>query len=159
MLVIDTCSWNKIQRLEAENVILLKDFFYESDLHATHELMTEYSRYLQDYLDFKRFTIKPVKLESFKNLTEKELDDADLSIIALARTDERAVVICDDGAEIDILHFFHVKSFKMSEYMLWLVKNDLIKKNDGNRVVKKLREWQNIDEHARKRVMQAINLA
>ena len=159
MLIIDTCSWNKIKRLEADNVIFLKDFFYEGDLHATHELVKEYSHYLENYLDFSRFTIQPVNLQSYHDLTERELDDADLSIIALARMDENTTVICDDGAEMDVLHFFHVKAFKVSEYMLWLVENDLIRKNDGNRVVKKLREWKNIDEHAKKRVLQEINLA
>ncbi len=159
MLIIDTCSWHKIQRLEREGVILLKDFFYETDLHATHELVKEYLHYLKEYLDLSKFTIQPVQLEAYHDLTKKSLDDADLSIIALSRKNANAVVICDDGAETDILHFFHVKAFRISEYMLWLVKNDFIRKNDGNKVVKKLREWKNIDEHSKKRVLQEINMA
>ncbi len=121
MLIIDTCSWHKIQRLEREGVILLKDFFYETDLHATHELVKEYLHYLKEYLDLSKFTIQPVQLEAYHDLTKKSLDDADLSIIALSRKNANAVVICDDGAETDILHFFHVKAFRISEYMLWLI--------------------------------------
>ncbi len=158
MYIIDTCSWHKIQRLETDGVIHLKEYFYESDLHATHELVKEYEHYLADYLDLSKFTIRPVKLQVYQDLTEKTLDDTDLSIIALARMDEKTVVICDDGAEMDILHFFHVKALKISEYMLWLVENGLIRKNDGNRVVKKLREWRNIDEHSKKQLFQDINL-
>ncbi len=158
MHIIDTCSWHKIQRLEIDGVIHLKEYFYESDLHATHELVKEYEHYLLDYLDLSRFTIRPVKLQAYQDLTEKTLDDADLSIIALARMDEKAVVICDDGAEMDILHFFHVKALKISEYMLWLEENGLIRKNEGYRVVKKLREWKNIDEHSKKQLLQDINL-
>ncbi|MEX2684235.1 MAG: hypothetical protein Q6373_021875 [Candidatus Sigynarchaeota archaeon] len=157
MHVIDTCSWHKIERLEKEGIIYLKDFFYESDLHATHELVKEYKHYLADYLDLSKFTIRPVKLQTYQDLTDKTLDDADLSIIALARAEENAVVICDDGAEMDILHFFHVKAFKISEYALWLVENGMIRKNDGNRVVKALREWKNIDEHSKKHLLEVIN--
>nr|MDO8109660.1 hypothetical protein [Candidatus Sigynarchaeota archaeon] len=159
MLVIDTCTWLKIKRLEEEAVILLKDFFYESNLQATHELVAEYKRYLENYLELTKFTIQPVKLESYHDLTDKTLDDADLSIIALARSKENVIVLSDDGAELDVLHFFHVKAFKLSEYMLWLVENDFTNKNSGNKVVKKLREWRNIDQHALKRIMEEINKA
>ena len=98
-------------------------------------------------------------LQAYYDLTEKILDDADLSIIALARAVDNAVVICDDGAEMDILQFFHVKSFSLSEYMLWLVDHDFILKNDGNRVVKEMRQWKNIGEHAKKQILREINLA
>ena len=159
MLVIDTCSWLKIRRLEKERVLYLMELLKEADLHATHELVKEYRHYLKDYLDLDIFTIIPVRSEPFYDLTTKALDEADLSIIALARGKENAVVICDDGAQLEILHFFHVKAFKVSEYMLWLVENDIVSKNVANRVVKKLREWRNISEHARRTVMDAINLA
>lgn len=159
MLVIDTCSWLKIRRLEQERVLILMDLFKEANLHATHELAREYKHYLNDYLDESIFTINPVRLEFFREFTGKQLDDADLSIIALARGSENAIVISDDGAELEILHFFHVNAFKLSDYMLWLVEHGVIRKNTANRVVKRLREWKNIGEHATRRVLAEINQA
>ncbi|MHA1314606.1 MAG: hypothetical protein ACTSRB_11925 [Candidatus Helarchaeota archaeon] len=158
MLIIDTCSWLKIRELDDNNILKLKELIYQSNLWATHELVKEYSHYLKDYLDFNKFSIQSVKIEKVELFFEKELDPADLSIIEFGRKYKNATVISNDGAELLILDWFKVKSFQLSEFIFFLVKESLLKKREALNAIKKLRTWRDIKEKKMKRILNEINL-
>ena len=159
MLIIDTCSWLKIKYIENDKVLMLKTLMYESDLWATHQLITEYKYHLKDYIDYSRISVQTVTIDKLRNYSEKKLDDADLSIIEFARKNNNAVVICDDGAQSIVLRAFKITTYQLSEYMLFLVNTGIIKKNQANKVINKLREYQNIKEKEREKLFKEINLA
>ncbi|HME55468.1 MAG TPA: hypothetical protein VKM55_24900 [Candidatus Lokiarchaeia archaeon] len=159
MLIIDTCSWLKIKYLENDNVLRLKNLMYESDLWATHQLITECKYHLNDYIDYSRISIQTVAIDKLKKYSEKKLDDADLSIIEFARKNHDAVVICDDGAQSIVLRAFGITTFQLSEYMLFLVNAGIIKKNQANKVIKKLRAYKNIKEKEKEKLFKKINIA
>ena len=155
-LIVDTCSWLKVQKLDNEKIIRLKNLLYEADLWLTHELQTELRYYLSDYLDFKNFSIQKVSIQKLSAFTEKELDLADLSIIQFGRQNPNCIVISDDGAALNVLDIFKIKCFQISEFIFFLVKNDLLKKNQAIRSVKKLRTWKNIREKKKKKLISKI---
>lgn len=158
MLIIDTCSWLKIRYLEESDIIKIKNLIYESDLWTTHELAKEYDYYLKDYLDLNNFSIQSVKIEKLEQFTDKELDEADLSIIEFGRKNLNALIISDDGAELSILNLFHLKSFQLSEFLLFLVNQNILKKKEAINAIKQLREWHNIKEKKKKHLINRINL-
>jgi len=155
-LILDTCSWLKVRKLENEKIICLKKLIYETDLWLTHELQTELKYYLSNYLDFKNFSIQKISIQKLSNFTEKELDPADLSLIEFGRQNLNCIVICDDGATLQVLDIFNVKCFQLSEFIYFLVKNDILKKNQAIKSVKKLREWKNIRENKKKLILTKI---
>lgn len=157
MIIIDTCSWMKIQFLEKFNVIYLKELLYESDLWATHELIEEYKYHLQDYLDYNKFSIKTVQIKKLQEYTEYNLDPADLSIIEFGKNYPQVIVISDDKPELMILSIFKIKCFQLSEFLLILIQNSIFKKNTIFRAIKQLREWRNIKEHKMKELIDRIN--
>lgn len=159
MLIIDTCSWLNIKLLEESKTLSLKEFIYANDPWATHQLIAEFKHYLTDYIDFSCLSIQTTAIDRLKSYAEKTLDDADLSIIAFGRANQRSFVICDDGAELEILNAFHVRSARLSEYLLFLVGQGLLRKNDANRAIKMLRQVKNIKEKDKTRLMQKINTA
>ena len=155
-LILDTCSWLKVQKLDHEKIITLKNLLYKTDLWVTHELQTELRYYLSDYLDFQCFSIQKVSIQKLSNFTEKELDPADLSLIEFGRQNPNCIVICDDGATLQVLDIFNIKCFQLSEFIFFLVRNDLLKKNNAIRSVKKLREWKNIRENKKRIIISRI---
>jgi hypothetical protein len=155
---MDTCSWLKVRGLEEANVINLKFLFYESDLWATHELAEELKYHLQDFLDLGHFSIQTVKLIQLETFTEKELDPADLSIIEFGRKHPGVVVISDDGAELEVLHLFKTRCFRLSEYLLFLVEKGILRKRDATRAITQLRAWQNIPEKTKKKLLAKLNM-
>ncbi|NVM01352.1 MAG: hypothetical protein HWN67_03395 [Candidatus Helarchaeota archaeon] len=158
MLIIDTCSWLKIRYLEESGVLRIKDLIYESDLWTTHELAKEYEYYLKDYLDLKRFSIQSLKFQKLEKFIDKELDPADLSIIEFGRKNDKALIISDDGAELVILNLFHLKAFQLSEFILFLVNQNILKKTEAINSIKHLRKWRNIKEKKKKKLLREINL-
>jgi len=155
-LILDTCSWLKVQKLDNEKTITLKNLLYETDLWLTHELQTELKYYLSNYLDFQNFSIQKVSIQKLSDFTEKELDPADLSLIEFGKQNPNCIVICDDGATLQVLDIFNVKCFQLSEFIFFLVKNDIVKKNKAIKSVKKLREWKNIRENKKKYLISKI---
>ena len=158
-LILDTCSWLKVRKLDREKIITLKNLLYETDLWATHEIQTELQYYLSDYLDLQNFSIQKVSLHKLSKFTEKELDSADLSLIEFGRQNPNCIVICDDGAALQMLDMFNIQCFQLSEFIFFLVKNDLLKKNQAIKSVKKLRDWKNIKENKKKHLLSKINAA
>ena len=158
MLIIDTCSWLKIRYLENSNILKIKEIIYESDLWTTHELAKEYEYYLKDYLDLKHFSIHSVKLEQLEKLIDKELDAADLSIIEFGRKNNNAIIISDDGAELTVLNLLDLKAFQVSDFLLFLAKQNILKKTDVINSIKQLRNWRNIKEKKKKKLLEQINL-
>ena len=122
-LIVDTCSWLKVQKLDNEKIIRLKNLLYEADLWLTHELQTELRYYLSDYLDFKNFSIQKVSIQKLSAFTEKELDLADLSIIQFGRQNPNCIVISDDGAALNVLDIFKIKCFQISEFIFDQISN------------------------------------
>nr|MDO8087701.1 hypothetical protein [Candidatus Sigynarchaeum springense] len=159
MLILDTCSWLKIKLLDESNTVSLKQLIYANDPYATHQLITELKYYLKDYIDYTKLSIQAIEIDKYKAYSEKKLDDADLSIIGLGRMNPRAFVISDDHPELEALNAFNVRCGRLSEYLLFLVKVDLLKKNDANRAIKKLRQVKNIKEKDKDRLLQKINIA
>ncbi|MHA1299668.1 MAG: hypothetical protein ACTSO9_09555 [Candidatus Helarchaeota archaeon] len=158
MLIIDTCSWLKIRYLEELNVIKLKDLIYESELWTTHELVKEYKYYLKDFLELEKFSIQSVKFQKLEKFIDKELDPADLSIIEFGRKNNDALIISDDGAELAILNLFHLKAFQLSEFIVFLVNQNILKKTEAINSIKHLRKWRNIKERKKKKLLSMINL-
>ncbi|MEX2680564.1 MAG: hypothetical protein Q6373_003135 [Candidatus Sigynarchaeota archaeon] len=158
MLILDTCSWLKIKMLDESNTLSLKQLIYANDPYATHQLITELRHYLKDYIDYTKLSIQRIDIDKYKTYSEKELDDADLSIIGLGRMNPRSFVISDDHPELEVLNAFNIRCGRLSEYLLFLVKENLLRKNDANRAIKKLRQMKNIKEKEKNRLMQKINL-
>jgi hypothetical protein len=158
MIIIDTCSWIKIQLLEEKNIISLKELLYESDLWATHELIEEYRYHLPNFLDINKFSIKSVKIKTLQEYTEHELDPADLSIIEFSRENPNVIAVSDDKPELTVLSIFKVQSYQLSEFLLILVQNSIFKKNNIIKAIKQLREWRNIRERKMKKLIEMINL-
>jgi hypothetical protein len=158
-LILDTCSWLKVRKLDWEKIITLKNLLYETDLWATHEIQTELQYYLSDYLDLRNFSIQKVSLHELSMFTEKELDSADLSLIEFGRQNPNCIVVCDDGAALQMLDMFNIQCFQLSEFIFFLVKNDILKKNQAIKSVKKLRDWKNIKENKKKHLLSKINAA
>lgn len=158
-LILDTCSWLKVRKLDWEKIITLKNLLYETDLWATHEIQIELQYYLSDYLDLRNFSIQKVSLHKLSMFTEKELDSADLSLIEFGRQNPNCIVVCDDGAALQMLDMFNIQCFQLSEFIFFLVKNDLLKKNQAIKSVKKLRDWKNIKENKKKHLLSKINAA
>ncbi|MHA1729117.1 MAG: hypothetical protein ACTSWY_10335 [Promethearchaeota archaeon] len=158
MLIIDTCSWLKIQELEEKKVLNIKILIYESDLWATHELIKEYHHFLDNYLDFKKFSILSIEIDKLKGFIEEDLDDADLSIIEFGRENPDTIIITDDGPELTVSSLYNLKSFQLSEFLLFLLKNDILKKNEAIRSIKKLLSWKNIKKKKKKKLLKLINL-
>jgi hypothetical protein len=158
-MIIDTCSWLKIQAIQQANIFDLREFLYESDLWTTHQLLKEYEHYLHDFLDISRFSIQVVKIESLTTFTEKELDDADLSIIELGRKNQAITILSDDGAELSVMRAFHIRSFQLSEFILFLVEKDFLRKREANRAIIMLRKMENIRERKKKQLLSAIDIA
>ncbi len=159
MLILDTCSWLKIKLLDDTNTLSLKQLIYSNDPWATHQLIAELKYYLKDYLDYTRLSIQSIEIDKYQEYSEKELDDADLSIIGLGQMNTRSFVISDDHPELEVLNAFNVRCGRLSEYLLFLVREGLLRKNDANRAIKKLRQVRNIKEKDKDRLMQKINLA
>jgi hypothetical protein len=159
VLIIDTCSWLKIKLLDESKTLSLREFIYANDPWATHQLIAEFKHYLTDYIDLSCLSIQTMAIDRLKAYTEKTLDDADLSIIAFGRANQRSFAISDDGAELEILNAFHVRSARLSEYLLFLVGQGLLRKNDANKAIKKLRQVKNIKEEDKTRLMQKNNTA
>ena len=144
--------------MEESNILRIRELIYESDLWTTHELIKEYEYYIKEFLDIKKFSVQSVKIKKLEQFTEKELDAADLSIIEFGRINKDALIISDDGAELAILNLFNLKSFQLSEFLLILVKQEIIRKKEVIKAIKKLREWRNIKEKKKKQILNQINL-
>ncbi len=156
-VMLDTCSWLKVQRIESEKIIDLRPLLYAMRLWATHELVAELKYYMADYLDISRFSIKHVQLERFSSLTDKELDPADLSIIAFGREHAGSIIISDDGCELAILQFFNVRCFQLSEFLVTLATMDVMKKHDAYKSIRVLRNARNIKERKMKALHARLN--
>ncbi len=159
MTIPDTCSLLKVKRVHDLRIVDLRDLIYAGEPWATHQLFVEYQHYLSDFIDLSSFSVQAVNVENLKLFTEKKLDDADLSIIEFGQKHPMATTITDDGALLSILRSLKKRCFQVSEYMLFLVENDLIRKREANRVVKTLREYRDIKERKMNLLLDAINLA
>jgi len=85
-----------------------------------------------------------VNLTFVRAFTENELDDADLSIIEFGRRNPQALVISEDADLLMMCHLFRLKGFQLSEFLLFLVNQDLLSKRDAYNSIKQLRAWKNI---------------
>jgi hypothetical protein len=156
-VIIDTCSWLKIRYLDQEDLLDLKPILYSCELWMTHELHKELIYHLGDYLNYTMFSIKNVKIDRLKEFTDKSLDDADLSIIKFCRDNPNTIAISDDGLALKILKMFKIKSFQLSEFIFFLVKEDLISKKLAIKSIKSLRNWKNIKEKKKDTLIDDIN--
>jgi hypothetical protein len=135
----------------------LLPFIYQTDLWATHELIKEYGYHLGDYLDYNKFNIKTVDLTAIKKFVEKTLDDADLSFVEFGRQNPDVIIISDDGDALNLCNMFQLRSFQLSEFLLYLAKNEFLKKKNAYSPIKYLREWKNIKEKKFDRLKTELN--
>ncbi len=159
MLVLDTCSLLKVKLLYDLQIVDLRDLIYSSEPWTTHQLLAEYKHYLSGFIDIDRFSIQAVDTGHLNAYIERKLDDADVSIIKFVQKHPASTIISDDGALLAILRSLQKSCFQLSEYMLFLVTHDVIRKREANRVVKTLREYCNIKERKMELLLDAINLA
>lgn len=156
-IIIDTCSWLKIQYLDQIKVINLRPLIYSSNIWMTHELHKEFIYHLGAYLDYSKFSIKKIEFNSLKKIIESDLDDADLSMISFCRENPNLIAISDDGPALQLLNMFNATSFQLSEFLFYLTKNEILTKNLAIKSIKKLREWKNIKEKKKDLLIFKIN--
>ncbi len=144
MLILDTCSWLKVRGFKEIKLINLLPIIYQSDLWATHELLSEYQYFLGAFLDFSKFSILSVDITFVRDFTEKQLDDADLSIIEFGRRNPQALIISDDQGVLMSCRLFKIRYLQISEFLLFLTHQNILTKRETYHSITKLREWNNI---------------
>ncbi len=146
MIILDTCSWFKVLALQKSQVFDFLPILYQGDLWATHELMKEYRYFLEDFLDLSKFSILSVDITFMRGFVEKEIDDADLSIIEFGRRNPHAAIISDDGDALNNCYLFNSLSFQLADFALWLAAESVITKREAYHIIKALRDSKNIQK-------------
>ena len=143
MLILDTCSWLKIQLIYKEIKVDLLKIFQKCDILLTHQLNDELKYYLKDYLDTSLFQIFPVEKDQIEKLRDYGFDLADTSIIVLAK-EKNCVVVTEDGELLFYLINSGIRTFQVADLFLSLLNLDQINKNLCYNLIKFLRERKNI---------------
>ncbi len=143
MIILDTCSWLKIQLIHTQLKIDLRSILQECAILLTHPLNKEINYYLKDYIDTTFFQIYPIKSDKLEELSDLEFDEADLSIIILAQEMD-ILVITEDGSLLMFLINLGKKAIQISEFFLTLLNLNRINKRVCYNLLKFLRERKNI---------------
>ena len=145
MIILDTCSWLKIQMIKDGLNLDLRDILKKLDIVLTHELNEELNYHLVEFINTKEFPVFPIQTEKRNRYEKLGFDLADASIICYAK-ERNCIIITEDGALLSFLLNLGVKTVQVSEFLLSLVHLNKLDKRTVFNLIKFLRERKNIKE-------------
>jgi len=151
MIIVDTCSWLKIQLIYDKLKVDLRNMFQEFEILSTHQLNDELKYYLKEFIDSTIFQIHPINQDDMDQFKTLGFDLADASIIILSK-EKKAFVITEDGELLVFLINSNIKAIQLAEFFLALLNLDKIEKRECYNLIKFLREQKNIKENKHKKL-------
>jgi len=145
MIILDICSWLKIQLIKDSLDLDLRDIFKKFNIVLTHELNEELNYYLGEFIDTKVFPIFPIYTDKRKKYERLGFDLADASIICFAKKNN-CIIITEDGALLSFLLNLNMKPVQVSEFFLSLLHLNILDKRTALNLIKFLRDRKNIKE-------------
>ena len=155
ILLIDTCSWLKLDLLNEENVFNSGQLYDWADIEITHQILRELEYYDCRSLQREETKINPIGNQKiFNEAIELNFDEADASILSSGTRSKEIALISEDGA---LLEYARIRSFfalQLIDLFRLFTQKNLIKPRELYHLTKELRKLKNITKKKEKEILE-----
>ncbi len=154
-ILIDTCSWLKIDSLIDEHLFSAKILYDFASINITHDVVTELEHYHAKSWIKEKTKIIPIKDKRiFDEAIVLEFDTADASILSNGSKDASWVIVSEDHLLLECAQLYNLKAMQLIDLMKVLVNQEVISKNILFKINRFCRKARNITEKREKQVKQ-----
>ena len=144
-LIIDTCSWFKLQALEFDHLFSIKTLYDFADVNITHDVLSELEYYSCAIWIKERSKIIPVKDKKiYDEATSLDFDAADASVLSNGSKDTNTLIISEDGPLLEYAQIYNFSAIQLIDFFKILVEGKKQSKNDLYKMNRYFREMKNI---------------
>lgn len=161
--LLDTCALNHIRELQEHMIIDLRDIIFQFRIGITNAIVKEWENFgLVHFFSPENCYLIPVQNQDiYKMLTRfpffSDFDRADQTLLR-ASMQESSVIISDDGGLNAAALSIGEKAIFLPDFLIYLVKEDFLKKNKVWEALKFWKEVHRYDKSSHKRWIKSLNL-
>ncbi len=156
ILIIDTCTWLKLDVLKADNIFDAKQLYDWAEIIVTHHVLKELEYY--DCKSFQKEMTKIIPIENmdiFQDLIKSDFDDADASILSLGKKSPKISIISEDGALLEYTRVHHFYAIQLIDFFRSLAEMNLIENRQLYHLTQTLRQLKNITKKKERRILKS----
>ncbi len=144
-LLIDTCTWLKLDKLEEESLFKLDKLYSNFAIFITHDAERELKYYNCKSYNKSRTTILPIHDNTiYQKAIELEYDEADASILSQGDKNGEMTIVSEDRMLLLFARMYGFSSVQLIDLFKILTEMNLLKNNELYRINKELRRLKNI---------------
>lgn len=152
-LMIDTCSWFKLERLSRLGLFDANNLYKWAEIQITHDVEKELDYWQCSVWKKERTQILPVKNEKiFNEAILLGYDIADASILSNGSKDPDFFIVSEDRAMIKYLRLYRFSSIQIIDLFRILTRLNFISRTELYRLAKYLRINRNITKRKLKSI-------
>ena len=154
ILLIDTCTWLKLDLLNEDQVFIPNKLYQWADIEITHQILKEIEYY--DCITFQKEETRIVPIENqhiYNEALELNFDEADASILGSGKKTSEYVLISEDGPLLEYARINNFKAFQLIDLFRILFQKNLIESRELYHLTKYLREMKNITKKKEKSIL------
>ena len=156
-LLVDTCSWMKLEELKHLNLFDSQLLYDYSDITITHAVLEEVRYFGLSGVEVERTTVQPIGNQRiYEEAKALELDEADASLLSRGNPEGEPILISEDGGLLEFARSYQFMHLQVIDLFAILCKNNLISKKELYRLTRKLRELRNITEKKQKQMKKIL---
>ncbi|MHA1732674.1 MAG: hypothetical protein ACTSU5_12085 [Promethearchaeota archaeon] len=149
-LLVDTCTWLKIDKLQSRNKYDHRDFYSLATLHVTHDVVDELIHYGCNSWKREKTRAIPIGNEAiFREALDLNFDTADASILSNGTKDDNLVIVSEDRALLKFAEMYKFSAVQLID-LFRLFTPEHFSKRDLYNLTKALRELRNITKKKEK---------
>lgn len=152
-VIIDTCSWFKLDLLDNMRLIKIDDLYDWINIEITHEVLKEIEHYAIKSFKKNETTIIPIQNKSiYHDALNCNLEPADASILSNGSRKNEVLIVSDDQELLEFAHTYHFTAIHIVDLFLLLTEIDFLSKRSLYRIAKELRNMKNISKKKHKEI-------
>ncbi|TFF97386.1 MAG: hypothetical protein EU547_04470, partial [Promethearchaeota archaeon] len=102
ILLIDTCTWFKLELLKEDNLFETSKIYDWAEIAVTHQVLKELEYYKCESIIKEKTKINPIENRQIYNQSSSlNFDEADASILSFGKKSKNHILVSEDGALLE----------------------------------------------------------
>ncbi|MHA1651027.1 MAG: hypothetical protein ACTSYB_12600 [Candidatus Helarchaeota archaeon] len=154
ILLIDTCTWFKLDLLTEENLFNSENLYELAEIEITHQVLKELEHFGSSSFQKERTKINPIRNQKiFNDVLELGFDEADASILSFGSKTKNFILVSEDNALLEYARVHGYFAIQLIDLFRLFTQKKIIKPRKLYHLTKKLRELKNITKKKEKEIL------